>query len=58
MEQVYKDYYKAYNDFFGEVMAEVARLNKKWEHARILNLIDLALMTRDREWFDELVSQL
>jgi uncharacterized protein YpiB (UPF0302 family) len=55
---MYVDLYKQYNDFFGQVVAQMVECEKRWKRAEILNKIDCALATRDKQWFVELQEQL
>jgi uncharacterized protein YpiB (UPF0302 family) len=52
------DHFKAYQDFFGEVVAQMVECEKQWKQAEILNKIDCALATRDKQWFMELQQEL
>lgn len=55
---MYVDHFKAYQDIFGQVVEQMEQKEKQWKQASILNMIELALMTKDREWFMQLVSEL
>jgi uncharacterized protein YpiB (UPF0302 family) len=52
------DLYKQYNDYFGGLVQQMVQEEKKWKRAELLNKIDMALMTRDREWFFQLRREL
>jgi hypothetical protein len=52
------DHFKAYQDFFGEVVAKMVECEKQWKQAEILNKIDCALATRDFKWCLELQQEL
>jgi len=54
----YVDLYKQYNDYFGGLVQQMVQEEKKWKRAELFNKIDMALMTRDREWFVELRKEL
>jgi uncharacterized protein YpiB (UPF0302 family) len=55
---MYVDHFKSYQEFFGEVVERMVECEKRWKQAEILNKIDCALATKDKQWFMELQQEL
>jgi len=55
---MYVDHFKAYQIYFGEVVERMEQWEKQWNEARILNMMDIALDTKDFEWFMELQEEM
>lgn len=58
IEKEFKDYYKAYNEYFGKWVESMRKEETMWKQAEIRNKMDMALQTRDIQWFMELRREL
>lgn len=58
IENQCKDYYKAYNEYFGKWFENKRKEEMMWKQAELRNKMDMALQTRDLAWFMELRREL